>query len=130
MWGYQNRRYHQFGWFAARLDDVLNWLPARLSAISYSLVGEFSSAIKCWFSQAKLTKSPNAGVVMAAGAGALGVKLGNRAVYDGMSVERPILGAGDEVTSAHIERAVRLVEHALWLWILVLFFIAGGYYFV
>ncbi len=130
MWGYRNCRYQHFGWFAARLDDALNWLPARLTALSYSFAGDFSTAIKCWFLQGKLTNSPNAGVVMAAGAGALGVKLGNRAVYDGRSVERPLLGAGKGVATAHIERAIRLVQHALWLWILVLLFTTGGYYFV
>ena len=47
MWGYKTDRYRQFGWAAARIDDILNWLPARLTALSYGLMGRFSTGIKC-----------------------------------------------------------------------------------
>ncbi|MBZ0092956.1 MAG: cobalamin biosynthesis protein [Sulfuricellaceae bacterium] len=54
MWGYKNERYRYFGWAAARLDDGLNWLPARLTALSYALLGNAAAARRCWRAQAAL----------------------------------------------------------------------------
>jgi adenosylcobinamide-phosphate synthase len=51
MWGYKNERYRDFGWAAARLDDALNFIPARLVAFSYALMGQFSPAIASWRQQ-------------------------------------------------------------------------------
>ncbi len=120
MWGYRNARYNEFGWAAARLDDVLNFVPARLTALSYALVGHTHSAWKCWRAQAKHWESPNAGPVMAAGAGALQVRLGGTAIYHGEVSERPVLGCGAEVGSGDIQRAVQLVQRTLYLWLCVI----------
>ncbi len=117
MWGYRNARYNEFGWAAARLDDVLNYLPARLTALSYALVGHTRSALRCWRAQAVHWESPNAGPVMAAGAGALQVRLGGKAVYHGAISERPLLGCGAEVTCGDISRAVQLVQRTVYLWL-------------
>jgi adenosylcobinamide-phosphate synthase len=121
MWGYRNDRYRRFGWAAARLDDVLNFIPARLTALSYALVGNFTLALRCWQSQSTQWKSPNAGPVMAAGAGSLGVLLGGPASYHGATQLRPPLGEGDAPDVVHIDRALRLIRRTLWLWLLVLF---------
>ncbi|WP_102720109.1 adenosylcobinamide-phosphate synthase CbiB, partial [Burkholderia sp. MSMB175] len=67
MWGYRTPRFARFGWAAARIDDALNWLPARLTAASYALLGDTANAWRCWRRQARLWDSPNAGPVMAAG---------------------------------------------------------------
>ncbi|VEB41782.1 cobalamin biosynthesis protein [Chromobacterium violaceum] len=75
MWGYKNERYLHFGWAAARFDDALNYLPARLTALTYLLLGHAAKGWRCWRTQAPTWYSPNAGPVMAAGAGALGVSL-------------------------------------------------------
>ncbi|HWP01060.1 MAG TPA: adenosylcobinamide-phosphate synthase CbiB [Methylococcus sp.] len=119
MWGYRNARYAEFGWAAARLDDVLNFLPARLTAIGYALCGNFPMSVKCWENQGRRWKSPNAGVVMAAGAGALRVKLGGPAVYHGSLVHRPVLGFGRAAKADDIPRAIRLIDRALLLWLVV-----------
>jgi adenosylcobinamide-phosphate synthase len=119
MWGYRNARYNEFGWAAARLDDVLNYIPARLTALSYALLGHTGSALRCWRTQAAQWESPNAGPVMAAGAGALQVLLGGAAVYHGAVSERPLLGCGAEVSCDDIPRAVQLMQRTLYLWLTV-----------
>lgn len=124
MWGYRNQRYGKFGWAAARLDDVLNYIPARLTALSYALLGETRSALHCWRQQAPAWDSPNAGPVMAAGAGALQVKLGGAAIYHGQLEQRPQLGCGQPVNRADILRAVRLVQHTLYLWLIAISLVA------
>ncbi|MEX5749046.1 adenosylcobinamide-phosphate synthase CbiB [Massilia sp. X63] len=119
MWGYRNERFDLFGRAAARIDDALNYLPARLTALSYVLLAGSARARawRCWRTQAPAWSSPNAGPVMASGAGALGVSLGGAAVYDGQVEQRPPLGAGPAATAADIERAWRLVLHTTLLWL-------------
>jgi adenosylcobinamide-phosphate synthase len=117
MWGYRSSRFLEFGWAAARIDDVLNWIPARLTALSYALLGDTKQAWRCWRTQAPQWSSPNAGPVMASGAGALGVVLGGAACYDGVIENRPPLGAGGEAAATDIGRAWRLVAGATAMWI-------------
>lgn len=125
MWGYRTPRYRDFGWAAARLDDLLNWVPARLTALSYVAMGAKPAlAWRCWREQAPFWKSPNAGPVMAAGAGALGLALGGQARYHGEWQQRPALGEGLAPRAADIGRAVTLVRRALWLWLAVI--VLGG----
>tara|TARA_R110001606_G_scaffold1937_20_gene8005 strand:- start:6031 stop:6975 length:945 start_codon:yes stop_codon:yes gene_type:complete len=119
MWGYRTARFERFGKAAARLDDLLNWIPARLTALGYALAGRFWPALRCWRRQARQWQSPNAGPVMAAGAGALGVSLGGAAPYHGRRKERPILGEGPPAGADSIEAAVVLMRRALLLWLLV-----------
>lgn len=116
MWGYRTPRFLYFGWAAARLDDLLNLIPARLTALSYALCGYTKSALKCWLTQASTWYSPNAGPVMSAGAGALQVKLGGNAVYHGAAKQRPTLGLGALATAQHILNAVTLIRRSIALW--------------
>ena len=125
MWGYRTPRYRYFGWAAARIDDALNWMPARFTALTYALLGETRNALRCWATQAKHWYSPNAGPVMAAGAGALGVELGGAARYHGELKSRPVLGSGRTPQEEHIKRAVRLVQRGFILWIAMAF--VGGW---
>lgn len=120
MWGYRTDHYRHFGWAAARLDDVLNFIPARLTALSYAMTGRTHSALFCWKTQGTTWKSPNAGPVMAAGAGSLGVSLGGPAWYHGRLEQRPILGTGHAPNANDIERALGLIRRSLVLWLLVL----------
>lgn len=125
MWGYRNERYLHFGWAAARFDDVLNYLPARLTALTYAVLGRTRLALQCWRAQAPAWDSPNAGPVMAAGAGALGVSLGGRACYEGEWHDRPLLGAGRQPNADDIERALKLVRYGVLWWLAVLLVIEG-----
>lgn len=120
MWGYRNDRYLYFGWAAARLDDILNFIPARLTALTYAVVGEFQNAIYCWRHQGYSWKSPNAGSVMAAGAGALAVQLGGTASYHGKQQQRPQLGLHHPPQAHDIQRAVNLVQRGIVLWLVVI----------
>ncbi|MBV8633835.1 MAG: cobalamin biosynthesis protein [Burkholderiaceae bacterium] len=119
MWGYRTERYLHFGRFAARCDDVLNWIPARLTALSYLALGNARGAWRCWRNQALHWPSPNAGPVTASGAGALQVALGGMASYDGVVEMRPPLGEGREAHAGDIPRAWQLVWRAVLLWCLL-----------
>ena len=118
MWGYRSTRFNLFGRAAARLDDVLNLAPARLTALSYVLLADDRrQAWRCWREQARYWPSPNAGPVMASGAGALGLALGGAALYDGVREQRPALGLGSAPGPADIVRAWKLVEKTTVLWL-------------
>jgi adenosylcobinamide-phosphate synthase len=120
MWGYRTERFNAYGCVAARTDDLLNLIPARLTAICYALLGNTRAAWHCWRTQARLWESPNAGPVMASGAGALGVVLGGAAVYHGTLEMRPVLGTGRAVEGRDIRRAWRLVVATTTCWLLAL----------
>lgn len=120
MWGYRTPRFLYFGWAAARLDDILNLIPARLTALSYALCGHTRAALKCWMAQSSTWYSPNAGPVMSAGAGALEVQLGGNAVYHGTAKQRPTLGMGALANTQHILSATNLVKRSIALWCLVI----------
>lgn len=125
MWGYRTARYQHFGWAAARLDDLLNLIPARLTAMSYALCGHTVSALQCWRMQARTWYSPNAGPVMSAGAGAMQVKLGGAARYHGQLKQRPQLGLGQRADQSHILHAIHLVRRSLALWCVLIIIAAG-----
>lgn len=124
MWGYRTERFNLYGRTAARIDDALNWLPARLTALSYALLGQTRQAFACWRQQAPAWDSPNAGPVMSAGAGSLGVQLGGAAIYHGQVEIRPPLGAGPAPVASDLARAIHLIRRSLGLWLLVFFLIA------
>ena len=127
MWGYRTERFNSFGWAAARIDDGLNWLPARLTALSYALMGNIRSALVCWLKQAKHWHGINPGVVMATGAGALKIKLGGTAMYHGKNIVRPELGCDNAPQVTDIDRSIQLVSKSIIIWLL---FIAVGDYFI
>lgn len=119
MWGYKTPRYFYYGWAAARLDDALNYVPARLTALTYVLLGQTRLAWQAWRQQAPLWDSPNAGLVMAAGAGALNVQLGGRARYHGEWHDRPRLGTLTTPIAEDILRALQLVSNGMLSWLIV-----------
>ncbi|GAA0422197.1 cobalamin biosynthesis protein [Streptomyces luteireticuli] len=110
MVGHKSPRYRRFGWASARLDDVVGWPGARLTAALAVLAGpDRRGALRVARRDAGRHPSPNAGPVEAAFAGALGVRLGGTLAYAGRVEHRPVLGAENRpVAVADIERAVRL----------------------
>ena len=113
MVGHRSTRYRRFGWAAAQLDDLANWLPARLSGLLTVLLaplvgGRPTAAWQAWRRDAAQHPSPNAGVVEAAFAGALGVRLGGTNVYDGVAEDRGTLGGSRPVGVSDIAPAARL----------------------
>ncbi|BBZ40174.1 cobalamin biosynthesis protein CobD [Mycobacterium conspicuum] len=113
MIGHRSPRYLRFGWAAARLDDAANFVPARATAALVVLCagvvgGSPSGAVRAWRRDAAAHPSPNAGVVEAAFAGALGVRLGGPTHYHHELQIRPTLGDGREPTVADLRRAVLL----------------------
>lgn len=119
MWGYKTEKYLHFGRCAAKLDDVLNWMPARLTAITFALLGHTKCALHCWKTQARFCSSPNGGLVMTAGAGSLQMTLGGGAMYHGQWQEKIIMGEGSQPVAKDIERALALVRHGAWCWVCV-----------
>lgn len=128
MWGYRTPRFFYFGKAAARLDDVLNYVPARLTALSYAVLGSTGKALSSWQQQAALWDSPNAGPVMASGAGALDIQLGGAACYHGEWHQRPLLGTSNSAQANDIGRALRLVSNSVLLWLAVTGIITGIVY--
>ncbi|WP_067859315.1 cobalamin biosynthesis protein [Nocardia shimofusensis] len=115
MVGYRNARYERFGWAAARTDDLANLAPARVAALlTVALAplagGRPSAAWRAWRRDARKHPSPNAGVVEAAAAGALGIQLGGLTRYRHGTERRPTLGDGPAPTVPDLRRAVRLSE--------------------
>jgi adenosylcobinamide-phosphate synthase len=118
MVGHRSVRYTRFGWAAARLDDVANWVPARITAAltvacAPAAGGSAAGAWRSWMRDGAAHPSPNAGRCEAALAGALGLRLGGRNVYGGRVEARPALGNGRAPAAADIRRAVRL-SRAVW----------------
>jgi len=120
MWGYRTERFDAFGWAAARLDDVMAYIPARLLALTYSALGDRTAAMQCWRTQAALLASPNGGPVMTAGAGSLGVILGGPASYHGTLKDKHEFGAGRLPVARDIGRARQILDRSLLLWLLVI----------
>ena len=127
MIGYRNDRYREFGWAAARLDDALSWIPARIASalilLSHGSLDRFWRVV----SDAKLHDSPNAGWPESAMAHAIGIALGGPRTYDGRAVDLPFMNSSGRraIEPADIDSAVRSVRgtHRLLVYCLLGLFI-------
>jgi adenosylcobinamide-phosphate synthase len=109
-----------FGAFAAKAFHVLEWPAVRLTAAAFALVGDFENTVYCWRTQARTWADPDAGILLAAGAGAMGVRLGMPVQdVDGMQ-PRPELGAGEEADGPFLDTTVGMLWRALVLWVAAL----------
>jgi adenosylcobinamide-phosphate synthase len=125
MVGYKNDTYRDFGRAAARIDDVANYIPARLSVLLIATAAQLTAkkglaALRIGFRDGRKHTSPNAGFPEAAFAGALGVRLGGPGTYHGRRIEKPYLGEEyPPAGTADIPRACRLMVVSSLLWIAV-----------
>jgi len=116
-----------FGEFAQRAFHAINWLPARMTALTYAIAGNFEDATYCWRIQASAWPELEEGVVLAAGAGAMGIRLGQSVSVGGETVWRPELGTGQEPDADCIDSAVSMIWRGLVIWLVagLLVVIAG-----
>lgn len=129
-WGRRFRQFNEaFGWFAHRAMWVLDWLPLRLTALSFAIVGNFQDAVECWKNQADKWSEAALGVLLASAAGALGIRLGESVHRDHTVVYRPELGLGDAVDPLHLQSAVGLLWRTVILWLLVILLLSVAQFF-
>ncbi|MBN8763595.1 MAG: CobD/CbiB family protein, partial [Thiobacillus sp.] len=107
----------RFGLFALKAFHVVNWLPARLTALTYAIAGNFEDATFCWRTQAPGWPEPEEGVVLAAGAGAMGVRLGQSLNVGEETVWRPDLGTGQAPDADCIDSAISMIWRGLVIWL-------------
>jgi adenosylcobinamide-phosphate synthase len=114
----------RFGEFARQAFDAIDWLPVRLTALAFSVLGNFEDAMYCWRSQSVLWPDRASGILIATGAGALGVRLGMPVHEEGVVHDRPEMGIGQRADVARMEAAAKLVWRVLVLVILILALLA------
>ena len=126
----QHMKNEAFGLYAARIFYLIDWIPARLTAIAFAVVGNFEDAIYAWRNFAQRWKNESEGIILAAGGGALGVRMGSpeenavelpidAAIVDAVASEPEIM-PGEPATVRSLQSAVGLVWRALLLWMLLL----------
>ncbi|WP_353721192.1 adenosylcobinamide-phosphate synthase CbiB [Dyadobacter sp. 676] len=120
MLGYRSERFEWFGKFAARLDDLANFVPARLTALLMVLVTGSKRGLMFVFKFGPMHKSPNAGYPEAALAGILNCRFGGPNVYHGTVVAKPFIGESDrEIGAADIRRAVLVNQRSCFIMVLI-----------
>jgi len=112
---------NNFSTFSRQVFGIIDWLPLRATASAFAIVGDFEDAVYCWRTQAGQSRDRDLGIVLASGAGALGVQLGTP-VTEGVEVAGGLeLGLGDPADADFMQSAVGLVWRATVLWMLLLF---------
>ena len=125
QWGKRGEtEFGEFGQFARQAFHFIDWIPIRVTAASFAVVGDFEGAAHCWRTQAVRWPEAGAGILLASGAGALGVRLG-MPVHDavpetGEVGDRPELGLGDDADPDYMQSTIGLVWRSLVLALLVL----------
>src|SRR6266581_325157 len=125
-WGCRDdAEFGSFGWFSRRAFYFIDWFPLRLTATAFAVVGDFEDAIYCWRTQASRWPD-SSGILLASGAGAVGVRLG-LPIHEDLATEevgsvmrdRPELGLGDEADADLMQSAIGLVWRTLVLGLLL-----------
>jgi adenosylcobinamide-phosphate synthase len=113
----------EFSRFARTFFVWLDWFPARLTAASFAIVGNFEDAVYCWRTQGLTWSAVPEGVLLASGGGAIGVRLGDSVHQDGAVQFRPELGLGEEADTDYMQSTVGLLWRALVLWLFLIFIV-------
>jgi adenosylcobinamide-phosphate synthase len=113
-----------FGSFAGQVFRLLDWAPARLTGIAFAVVGDFEDAAYCWRTQAGKWPDSSLGIVLASGAGAMGVRLGMPILSELNPVDRPELGLGEEADVGFLDSTIGLVWRALVVILFILMLLA------
>jgi len=129
-WGAQGGEEHiRFGAFSRKAFEVLDWIPSRLTAITFAILGNFEDAIHCWRTQSNSWGNVEQGVILASGAGALGVRLGDTLNQDGAVSFRPELGLGDAAEASHMASGIDLVWRSVLMWMILIGLVTLGIWF-
>lgn len=110
----------EFGGFARQAFYLLEWLPIRLTAATFAIVGDFEDTVYCWRTQAASWPDSEAGILLASGAGALGVRLGMPIPQGGLPLDRAELGVGDEADADFMQSTIGLVWRSVVFWLILL----------
>ncbi|MEO8332649.1 MAG: CobD/CbiB family protein [Gallionella sp.] len=110
----------EFSGFARRAFYLLDWLPVRLTAMTFAIVGNFEDTVYCWRTQAESWPEEDAGILLASGAGALGVRLGMPIPQGGLPLDRPELGIGDDADADFMQSTIGLVWRSVVFWLILL----------
>jgi len=135
MVGYKNERYKDFGYYSAKFDDILNYIPARLTgylivATSYFLKLDYKNAYITLKKDAKKSSSPNSGYSEAPVAGALNIYFGGQLKYFNKIVEKPKIGSGENFTLEKIINSIKIMHYTSFLALLfytLLIYMIGGF---
>jgi adenosylcobinamide-phosphate synthase len=120
-WGRRaDEDFQAFGQFSSRVLRVLDWIPVRLTAIGFAIAGDLEDALQCWRTQPSAWSDPELGIVLASGAGALGVRLGGPLPRAADVDYRAQLGTGDEPDTNYMQSAVGLIWRTLVIGMIVL----------
>ena len=129
MLGYRSEKYEKFGKFSARLDDVANFIPARLTALLMVCVSLSKNALQFIFKYGNKHKSPNSGYPEAALAGILNTRFGGPNIYHGVLIDKPFIGCNDrEIAHQEIAKAVAINHRTCILMIIIIIALIFEFY--
>ncbi len=125
LWGHRYERFAEFGWAAARFDDLMGWIPARITALSYALMGSFEDALHCWRRRVGVWSDINSGPLLASGFGAMHMQICEAAEeneYEERTSDLTVIP-----DAGHVQRAVALVWRVLLLWLVIGILMTGAH---
>lgn len=125
LWGHRYERFAEFGWAAARFDDLMGWVPARITALSYALMGSFEDALHCWRRRVGVWSDINSGPLLASGFGAMHMQIceaREESEYEERTSDLTVIPDG-----GHVHRAVALVWRMLLLWLVIGILMTGAH---
>jgi adenosylcobinamide-phosphate synthase len=118
LWGHRYERFVEFGWAAARLDDLLQWIPARITALSYAIMGSFEEAVQCWRRQMGIWSDINSGPLLASGFGAMHMQ-NCETTSEAADYQDPASNLSVIPDAGHIRGVVALVWRVLLFWLAI-----------